>query len=269
MTPHTRRSFLTSGSLGCAALTSGAFAGFPVSTGPRQPTAPDEYFPTTTPDRAQEFVGACHFNRDRVETMLAEDPGLAKAAWDWGFGDWETAIGAASHTGQTAIIELLIAHGARPDLFTLATLDQVDAVRAIIESVPGTTTIEGPHSISLYRHAAAGKAARVMEYLKDKGLDSPDPFETDPDTAKPYPGTYEWSPVESDRFEVTWSDRASCLQLKRQGGVARNLIPLGNAQFSPAGARHLVLLFMLEGAQATQLLVPRPRGMLACARTRV
>jgi hypothetical protein len=34
---------------------------------------------------------------------------LARAAWDWGFGDWETALGAASHMGSRPI---------RPDQFT-------------------------------------------------------------------------------------------------------------------------------------------------------
>lgn len=266
MTAHSRRSFLAAGSLGCAAFSSSALAGLPGPARPTRASAPDEHFPTTTPDRAQEFVGASHFNIERVQAMLSEDPGLAKAAWDWGFGDWETALGAASHTGQTAIIKVLIAHGARPDLFTLATLDEIDAVRSILEAVPGARTVEGPHSISLYRHAAAGKAERVMEYLDAQGLNHPNPFETDPDDAEPFLGTYQWSQAAHDRFEVTWFDRASCLQLKRAGGIARNLIPLGKSEFSPAGARHIILSFTHEGTHATQLLVPRPRGVLHCAR---
>ena len=267
MPAHSRRTFLATGSLGCAALTSTALAG--LSTSPRAPrpgTAPDESYPTTSAARAQEFVGASHFNMERVEAMLAEDSGLAKAAWDWGFGDWETALGAASHTGQIAIVELLIAHGARPDLFTLATLDRIDAVRGILESVPNADALEGPHSISLYRHAAAGKAARVMEYLDAKGLNPPNPFETDHEAAKPLVGTYAWSLAEADRFEVAWFDRFTCLQLKRAGGVARNLIPLGDSRFSPAGARHVVLSFTHEGERATQLLVPQIGGVLSCAR---
>ena len=268
MPAHSRRTFLATGSLGCAALTSSALAGFSTTqTAPRSAPAPDETYPTTPALRAQEFVGASHFNMERVEAMLTEDPGLAKAAWDWGFGDWETAIGAASHTGQIAIIELLIAHGARPDLFTLATLDRIDALRPILESIPNADALEGPHSISLYRHAASGKAERVMEYLDARGLNPPNPFETDPEIAPPLVGTYAWSPAEADRFEVTWFDRFTCLQLKRPGGVARNLIPLGDSNYSPAGARHVVLSFTHQGAQATQLLVPQIRGVLNCART--
>ena len=41
-------------------------------------------------------------------------PSLAKAAWDWGFEDWEDPLGAASHVGNHEIAEYLIGHGARP-----------------------------------------------------------------------------------------------------------------------------------------------------------
>ena len=39
---------------------------------------------------------------------------LACATLDWGFGDWETALGAASHVGRPEIAEYLIANGAEP-----------------------------------------------------------------------------------------------------------------------------------------------------------
>ena len=209
--------------------------------------APDDLYPTTPADRASAFVGACHAQIDRVRDMLAEDAGLAKACWDWGFGDWESAIGACSHTGRLDIIELLIAHGARPTVFTLATLDRVDAIRDLLENVPDLETVEGPHSIALLRHARAGKAFRVLEYLAERGVVDTDPFAIEKAKAEPYFGSYAWGTNERDRFEVGWFERGSCLSIKRPGHNSRNLIPLGDSAFSPAGARHVRMQFDVEG----------------------
>ena len=119
------------------------------------------------------------------------------------------------------------------------------------------------------RRVAVFSSATVPVFTSDldaEGLNPPNPFETDPEAAKPLVGTYAWSLAEADRFEVAWFDRFTCLQLKRAGGVARNLIPLGDSRFSPAGARHVVLSFAHEGERATQLLVPQIGGVLSCAR---
>lgn len=44
----------------------------------------------------QEFVGNAHGNFARVKEMLEQEPALVNATWDWGGGDFETALGAAS-----------------------------------------------------------------------------------------------------------------------------------------------------------------------------
>jgi len=62
-----------------------------------------------------------------------------KAVWDWGFGDWESALGAASHVGNREIAEYLIAHGARPSLFSATMLGHLDVVKAFIAAQPGVT----------------------------------------------------------------------------------------------------------------------------------
>jgi len=252
MSSLTRRTFLAAGPVGvwgAAALASGG------RIRGEADTVGAEY-PTTPADRAREFVGASHVKLDRVREMLAEDAGLAKASWDWGFGDWETAIGAASHTGRVDIIEVLIAHGARPTLFTMATLDQIDAVRSVLEHVPGAAALEGPHSISLYRHAEAGEAARVMEYLESKGLTPENPFRTEREIGEVYFGRYAWGPGEGERFVVDWFERQSAVSLVRPGHASRNLIPLGGHEFSPAGARHVRLRFEVEEGRAVRLIVP-------------
>lgn len=72
-----------------------------------------------------------------MRMMLAEHPALAKCSWDWGYGDWESALGAAAHTGRREIALTLIEHGARVDLFAAAMLGMTDVVRAIVAAQPG------------------------------------------------------------------------------------------------------------------------------------
>jgi hypothetical protein len=50
-----------------------------------------------SPKTVAEFVGKAHGDLDRVQELLQEEPALVNAAWDWGGGDWETALGAAAH----------------------------------------------------------------------------------------------------------------------------------------------------------------------------
>jgi hypothetical protein len=109
----------------------------------------------------QEFVGNAHGDLDAVRAVLEIDPTLANAAWDWGNGDWESAIGAAAHMKRRDIAELLLAHGARMDVFTAAMLDDVDAVRALLAHYE--TEPVGPHGIPLRAHAGE----QVLKLLGD------------------------------------------------------------------------------------------------------
>jgi ankyrin repeat protein len=72
----------------------------------------------------EAFVGNAHGDLEEVERLLEREPALLNAAWDWGGGDWETALGAASHMGRRDIAELLIQRGARVDVFASALLDE-------------------------------------------------------------------------------------------------------------------------------------------------
>lgn len=246
MEPSTRRSFLATGSI---AVVSGVALGHKGHRGSVeeigiQGAVSEGFDGHDDPDQIREFVGACHGRMARVEELLKLNPNLSKASWDWGFGDYESGIGACSHTGQIAIIELLLRHGARPTIFTLATLDKIAAVRGFIESMAGAREIEGPHSISLYRHAQAGKATRVMKYLEGVGLgDSSNLFETDRDAVEPYIGVYETGPDSRQKFEIKWSERWACLSIETPDMSSRNLMPLKDEQgaenravFRPAGS---------------------------------
>lgn len=223
MSTQSRRSFIVSGSVGVAGAailpTSLASASIKESSKNKR-EAPESTL-------VRDFVGACHARIDTVRDMLKEHPDLAKSAWDWGFGDYETAIGACSHTGRKDIIELLLAHGARPTIFTLATLDKHAAVRGFIDSMPNARNIEGPHSISLYRHAQAGNAKRVMQFLEREGLDSMGPsVQCDPDLADRYTGLYKFDPDDQPDARVSWVDRFDCLGITMGDGNTRNLIPM-------------------------------------------
>lgn len=243
MQSHSRRAFIAAGSISLAGGAAMA-KGFSTATEPEI----EKHTPVrATPDRMREFVGACHVQIDKVRAMLEIDPDLAKASWDWGFGDYETAIGACSHTGRKDIIELLLAHGARPTIFTLATLDKIAAVQGFIESMPGARDIEGPHSISLYRHAQAGKATRVIAYLEKEGLDQDaEIFRTEQSHVDRFVGRYAVEGDNSAEYQIAWAERFKCLSLKVGDESARNLIPVafyggtrdqGTQIFRPAGSR--------------------------------
>lgn len=255
-----RRSFLAISSIGLAAGTAGAHgfaSGGALRPAPQPAESNDHDYPVTSSDRAREFVGASHARLDRVREMLGEDPNLARAAWDWGFGDWETAIGAASHTGQIDIIDLLLAHGARPDLFTFAALDRVDAVRAILDSVPGARDLEGPHSISLHEHAQAGNASNVIAFLDSIDIAPVDRFGYTREQIAPFLGDYAWGNESADRFRIEWNERRGRLTILRPGGTARDLMPVNERAFSPSGARHVVLRFEPTANGAFDLVIPR------------
>ena len=115
----------------------------------------------------QEFVAKSHADFERVKELLAQEPALINAAWDWGGGDWETGLGAAAHMGRVDIANYLLKHGARLDLFAAAMLGRLEIVRAALDAYPEAINIPGPHGIPLIAHAQAGgnAAIQVFEYL--------------------------------------------------------------------------------------------------------
>ncbi len=153
------------------AASSAALQAFQSPQSPPIPTSVHSQFPSHEPALAREMVAVSHSRLERVQELLDRSPALANATWDWGFGDWETALGAASHTGRREIAMLLMAHGARPDIFTFAMLGQLDVVRAYVEASPGIQGTKGPHGLTLMLHARLGKAPAesVVAYLEEVG----------------------------------------------------------------------------------------------------
>jgi len=112
-----------------------------------------------------EFVGKAHNDLMRVTEMITQYPTLANATYDWGNGDFETALGAAAHMGRKDIAELLLARGARICIFAAAMLGKIDIVKAIIRDDASALTRPGPHNISLLDHAKAGGNKDMIAYV--------------------------------------------------------------------------------------------------------
>jgi ankyrin repeat protein len=98
-------------------------------------------------------VALAHGDIESVRVALERDATLANATVDWADGDWESALGAASHMHRRDIAELLLAHGARLDVFAAAMLGDVEAVKAVLGAHPEMRDAKGPHGIPLAAHA--------------------------------------------------------------------------------------------------------------------
>ena len=121
--------------------------------------------PRLDEDLVFEFVRVAHGSLERVQALLKQEPGLVNACWNWGGDDWETALGAAAHTGQKEIAHHLLAHGARIDLFCAAMLGKIEIVKAFISDDPAVVHVKGPHGIPLIDHAQAGGQDEVATLI--------------------------------------------------------------------------------------------------------
>jgi hypothetical protein len=221
-------------------------------------------FPRQDPAVVQEMVTVAHFNVARVKELVGRQQTLAKAAWDWGYGDWESALGAASHVGNREIAEFLLANGARPSIFSAAMLGQLEVVRAFITAAPGIQRTHGPHSITLLRHATAGgaQAKPVLEYLTSiGGADerlADKPISSDDKTK--LAGLYPINGSATDRMEITIVKEQ--LMIGRTGLTARGLTHLGSFEFYPAGAENVRVRFA-ESSSGITMTVHDPDVVLS------
>ena len=217
----------------------------------------------------KEMVTVAHGNVKRVKELVERQQTLAKASWDWGFGDWESALGAASHVGNREIAEYLIANGARPSIFSATMLGQLDVVKAFIEASPGVQRIHGPHGITLLAHARFGgdKAKPVLQYLEKIGDADPridSPALTDEEAAG-LVGTYAYGA--SPSAVITIDATKGQLGFLRTNGMKRGLLQRAPREFSPAGAANVRIKFVVENGKATALTVHDPDVVLTARRT--
>ncbi len=226
-------------------------------------------FPSQDPSLVREVVRVSHFDLEHVRELVTASPALAKATWDWGFGDWESALGAASHMGRRDIAGLLIEHGARPNLFTSTMLGHLEAVQAYIKAMPNIQQTAGPHGITLLQHARNGgdEAKPVLEYLltlgdADNGQMSLDVSE---EQKKLYIGHYTFGERKNDAFEVLKNSRGA-LAIKRGDRFSRTLHRVEEHGFAPVGAPAVRVRFQITDGQAGSLTIHDPAPLVTARR---
>jgi len=180
-TPMSRRSFaaLSAGlALGSAAEAAAAGQQPPAASGPTEATFERDYAPPgfkpswkkTQINRllVQDFVIYAHGDLALTKKLLEKEPALIHATMDWGGGDWESGLGAASHMGRRDIAEFLLENGARIDIFCAAMMGQLEAVRAFLTLQPKLIDAKGPHGLTLHFHAQVGAkdSEKVLDYLQ-------------------------------------------------------------------------------------------------------
>ena len=235
----------------------------------RQESVPpsNDHFPRHDPALAREIVGASHANLARVKELVSVRPTLARAAWEWGYGDWETALGAASHVGNKEIAAVLLSAGAHPTIFSAAMLGQLDAVKAFVKASPGIQKTRGPHGITLLAHARAGESTEVVRYLEALGdADTTHPSEPlGDDDVEGLLGTYTYGPGQTQRMVVS-RNRRGIVVVKREGDGDRNLFHHGQRVFNPAGAEAVRVRFEPVEGRATTLTIVDGRETLRASR---
>jgi hypothetical protein len=177
----TRKQFLVGGSAAALGLFCGRglLQAQPGSSPPAPPLSPTAESADHVPDfpehdpqfdraRVKRFVIAGHGNLPAVKAMLAEQPNLINGAIDWGNGDFETALGGASHMGRRDIAEYLLENNARMDIFAATMLGRLEIVEAAVAAFPNVVSVPGPHGIPLIVHAEKGglPAKAVLEFLR-------------------------------------------------------------------------------------------------------
>jgi hypothetical protein len=223
-------------------------------------------FPAQPTELVREMVTVAHFDLNRVRDLVGAHPSLAMAGWDWGFGDWETPLGAASHMGNRPIAEYLISKGAPTSLYSAAMLGQLGVIKALVAAQPGIQHIRGPHSISLLAHARmGGEAARpVFEFLESLGdADSESPVLLKDKDTTALVGAYVLGAGNTRQVDVNADIKMYAgkmytyppqLNWTRKGTMTRPLFHLGDRTFFPAGAPAVRIRFT-EDADAVLMTV--------------
>jgi hypothetical protein len=227
-----------------------------------------DHLPRQDPAVVKEMVTVSHVNAERVRELLELQPALSNAAIDWGFGDWEDALGAAAHTGRREIAEMLLAHGARMSIFAAAMLGHLDTVRALVAARPGIQRTLGPHGIPLLLHAKAGgrSADAVVQYLESLG-DAGRPPSTQPlDAAdrSALVGRYVFGPGPNDYFDIDVANDQ--LLIGRPGATRQLLWHSGNLMFFPSGVVSVKIAFARQNGKITQFTVADPAVFLTAKR---
>lgn len=237
-------------------------------------------YPTEDPNVLRAVVGAAHTRFDELKKLVTAKPELAKASYDWGFGDVESALGAASHMGRKDIAEFLIEYGARPDIFTFAMLGKLNAVKSMIEDMPGIQKIRGPHGFTLLFHAkmrlnrknveGAEKEEQeaLVEYLTNLGDANTNATSLDitEEEQKVYLGKYVFGKADDAYFEVSVNSRGT-LSIARGAYFGRSLLRTDTHTFAPGGAPSVKIQFDVKDGIAQSVTVHDPIPVVKAIRS--
>ena len=241
-------------------------------------TRVSDKYPAIDDDLVRKVVGEAHRNFDTVKEIVDRQPELSKACWDWGFGDFETALGAASHMGRKDIAEYLIDKGARPDIFAFTMLGKVDVVKKIIDATPEIQRNLGPHGLTLLQHAKnrlrhslgtdeKNSQLQMVEYLTSLGDadQQPDEIKMTDEEKEKYVGQYRFGEGENDVMEVTLNMR-KMLSIGRKGQFGRPLYKTGKHAFSPSGTPSVTVSFAESNGKIISVTVHEPMPVIKAER---
>lgn len=227
-------------------------------------------YPSIDDDIVKEVVGKSHFDLETVKNLVDKRTELARATWDWSFGDWESAIGAASHVGRRDIVFYLISKGARPTMFTYAMLGAYDIVKNMIDLSPGIQKTMGPHGISLASHAKFGlrmkdemtsdqiaNCEKLIDFLDNLEGAAGETYLEMTDTKEKYLGDYKYGNGSNDGFSIKENSR-KMLSLGKLGEFGGGLYKTGNNEFMYNGVPSVRITFQIENEIVKSLTVVEP-----------
>jgi len=247
-----RKSFIKTGVAGLAAVATG----IPAVAVVEKSSETYGDFPGQDRARVRDIVRYSHFDLDRVRELVTNSPALARASWDWGFGDWESALGAASHMGRRDIAEFLLENGARANLFTAAMLGQLEVVKKTIAARPGIQRVLGPHGLTLLTHARNGgeQANEVREYLESLG--DADIGQTSLEVNEAQKQVYLGKYTLGDRTVEIMVPQRGGLGFRQEGAeFPRFLHRVAEHEFAPAGAPAVRFNFQVTSGQAASFTI--------------
>src|SRR5205809_306142 len=124
-------------------------------------------------EQIREFVIAGHGNLDKVKQMLAENPQLLNASYQWNDNDRETAIQAAAQVGNAQVARYLLDNGAPLEICTAAMLGRRDEVaRWLLENAEpdiGSKNFQGKTPLMVATESKDEKIAQLLRAHGAKG----------------------------------------------------------------------------------------------------
>lgn len=127
--------------------------------------------PVFSQEEIKEFVFAAHNDLEKCKQIIGSKPLILNCANQGKKGDFETALGGASHMGRRDIADLLISKGARMDIFSHAFLGHDELVKTMIDTYPKLLFSPGPHGFTLLHHAEVGENIKLADWIRKQGLE--------------------------------------------------------------------------------------------------